>query len=85
MPPMPAEAEAPPDLVTPFTASAGGLGFERAALELGGRGHVGIEQIEIGEVAREQRGIGEADIFVVGRDARHRHRALGELGRRHRR
>lgn len=56
------------------------LGFERAALELGGRGHIGIEQIEIREVAREQRWVREADIFVVGRDARHRDRAFGKLG-----
>ena len=56
------------------------LGFERAALEFRGRGHVRIEQIEIGEVAREQCGIGKADIFVVGRDARHRNRSLGKLG-----
>ena len=51
-----------------------------AALELRGRGDLGIEQIEIGEIARQQRRIGEADIFVVGRDARHRDRALGEPG-----
>ena len=56
------------------------LGFERAALELGGGRHIGIEQIEIGEVAREQRGIGEADIFVARCDARHRDRAFRELG-----
>ena len=38
-----------------------------------------IEQIEIGELARQQRRIGKTDIFVVGRDPRHRHRAFGEL------
>ena len=80
MPPIPVEADAPPDLVTPLTASAGGFGFAGAAFEFGGRRDLGIEQIEIGEIARQQRRIGEADIFVVGRDARHRDRALGKLG-----
>ena len=58
----------------------GGFRFAGAAFELGGRGHLGIEQIEIGKIARQQRRIGETDIFVVGRDPRHRDRALGELG-----
>jgi hypothetical protein len=53
--------------------------FTGAAFELRCRGHLGIEQIEIGEIARQQRGIGEADIFVIGRDARHGDGALGEL------
>ncbi len=39
---------------------------------------MGIEQIEIGELARQQRGIGKADIFVIRRHAGHRDRALGE-------
>ena len=80
MPPIPVEADAPPDLVTPLTASAGGFGLTGAAFELRCRRHLGIEQIEIGEIARQQGRIGEADIFVVGRDARHRDGALGELG-----
>ena len=61
-----------------FHREARGLRFLRAALELGDVGNDGIEQIELGKVVREQRGIGEADIFVVGRDARHRHRAFGQ-------
>ena len=79
MPPMPLEADAPPDLVTPLTASARGFGFAGAALEFGRRGNLAVEQIEIGELARQQRGIGETDIFVVGRDAGHRDRPLGEF------
>ena len=79
MPPMPAEADAPPDLVTPLTREPRGFGFLGAPLQLRSRGNVGIEQIELGEIARQQRRIGEPDIFVFGRNARHRHRAFGEL------
>ena len=57
----------------------GCFGLAGAAFELGRRGDVGIEQIEIGKFARQQRRIGKADILVVGRNPRHRHRALGEL------
>ena len=79
MPPIPVEADAPPDLVTPCTASAAASASMGAALEFCRRRHRAVEQIEIGEIAREQRGIGKPDIFVVGRDARHRHRALGKF------
>ena len=77
---MPAEAEAPPDLVTPATAMAAGLGFARALFQHVDVGHVGIEQIESREVARQQRRIGEPGEAVVGRGARHGDRALGESG-----
>ena len=80
MPPIPVEADAPPDLVTPLTASAGRFGFTGAAFKLRRRRDLGVEQIEIGEIARQQRRIGETDIFVVGRDPRHGDGALGELG-----
>ena len=56
-----------------------GFGFAGAAFELGGRGNFCVEQIEIGEVARQQGRIGEPDIFVVGRHARHRDGALGKF------
>ena len=79
MPPMPLEADAPPDFVTPLTASPAASASTGAALEFGGRGNCAIEQIEIGEFARQQRGIRKPDIFVVGRDPRHRDRAFGEL------
>ncbi len=75
---MPAEADAPPDLVTPFTARPGGFRFLRAALQLGGGGNPGVEQIELGKIARQLARIGEADELVLRRHARHRHRALGE-------
>lgn len=73
---MPVDADAPPDLVMPFTSSAAAFRLERTPLQFGGRRHRRIEQIEIGKVACQQRRIGKADIFIVGRDARHRHRAL---------
>ena len=79
MPPMPVEADAPPDLVTPLTASAAASASQARRSSSDGRRNVAVEQIEIGQIARQQRRIGETDIFVVGRDARHRHRALGEL------
>ena len=68
------------------------LGAQRAILERGDRRQFGIEQIELGKIARQQRRIGEARELVLGRDLRHRHRALGErrdvardvVGRHHR-
>ena len=77
MPPIPLEAEAPLDLVTPLTAQGRGFGLAGAAFQLGRRGNGPVEQIEIGELTRQQRGVGETDIFVVGRDTGHRDRALG--------
>ena len=75
---MPAEAEAPPDLVTPLTASPAPPRAARARFERVDRRQVGIEQIEIGKVAREQRRIGEAGKTVLGRGARHGDGALGQ-------
>jgi hypothetical protein len=69
MPPMPADADAPPDFVTPFTASAA------ASASVARR-----SSSAVGEVARQQRRIREPDIFVIGSDTRHRDRALGKLG-----
>ena len=80
MPPMPAEAEAPPDLVTPLTASAGALGALGALLQLRDGRKIGIEQIEVGNVARKQRRIRKARERVFGRRPRHGDRALGEQG-----
>ena len=57
----------------------GRFGFAGAAFKFGCRGDLGIEQIEVGEIARQQGRIGEADIFVVGRHPRHRDGALGEF------
>ena len=37
-----------------------------------------IDQVEIGALVRQQRGVGETGIFVFRRDARHRNRALGK-------
>ena len=52
------------------------FGFTGAAFKLRRRRDLGVEQIEIGEVTRQQRRIGETDIFVIGRDTRHGDRAL---------
>ena len=79
MPPMPLEADAPPDLVTPLTARPAASASQARRSSSDGRGNFAVEQIEIGELARQQRGIGETDIFVVGRDAGHRDRPLGEF------
>ena len=35
------------------------------------RGHVGIEQIQLGEFVREQRRVGQSGVRIVGRGARH--------------
>ncbi len=78
MPPMPAEAEAPPDLVMPADAEPGRFGLPRALFQHVDRGHVGIEQIEIGKGLRQQRRIGEAGELVLGRGARHGDGALGQ-------
>ena len=75
---MPAEAEAPPDLATPLTASAACFGGARHGLELGDARQVRIDQVEIGKIMRQQARVGEAGIFVLRRRARHGHRALGQ-------
>ncbi len=54
------------------------LGAQRAILEHGDRRQLGIEQIELGLRPRQQGRIGKAGELVLGRDLRHRHRALGE-------
>ena len=54
------------------------LRLARAPFQHADVGHVGIEQIERGRVVRQQRRIGEAGEAVVGRGARHGHRALGQ-------
>ena len=55
-----------------------GFCTQRAALKLFDRRRIRIEQIELGELMRQQRRIGEANIGIVGRHTRHRHRALGK-------
>ncbi len=77
---MPLEAEAPPDLRHALDREASRFGFAGAALQFGRGRDFAIEQIEIGELARQQRRIGKADKFVVRRHPRHRHRALGQFG-----
>ncbi len=75
---MPADADAPPDLLTPFTARPAASASRARRFERRDRRDVGIDQIEIGTIADQQGRIGKAGETVVGRHPRHRHRALGE-------
>ncbi len=75
---MPAEADAPPDLLTPLHAERGRLGYARAPFQDLDARHVGIEQIEIGKLAGEQSRIGKPGELVFRRGARHGDGALGE-------
>ena len=54
-----------------FHREAGDLGVLRAPLQLRDRRKIGIEQIEIGNIARELIGIGEACVCVLGRNLGH--------------
>ncbi len=78
MPPMPAEAEAPPDLLIPFTASAACSAARAMCLELADRWQVGIDQIEIGKVAGQQICVGEAGELVLRRCPRHSDGPFGQ-------
>ena len=76
---MPAEADAPPDLVTPATASAGGLGLPGARFQHVDARHVGIDEVELADSScASSAAIGEPGEAVVRRRARHRDRALGQ-------
>jgi len=78
MPPMPADAGRTTRLADALHRKRCGLGLLRPPLKLGNRGNLGIEQIEIRKFMGQQRRIGETDIFIVGRHARHGDRALGQ-------
>ena len=56
MPPMPLEADAPLDLVTPLTASAAASASQARRSSSDVEGTVAVEQIEIDELARQQGG-----------------------------
>ena len=77
---MPAEADAPPDLVTALDRQPRGLGALGALFQNGDRGQIGIEQIEVRKFSRNGRGIGETGKPIFRRCTRHRDRARGELG-----
>ena len=79
-PPMPAEAEAPPDLLTPLTARPASSAALAQPLQFGDRRQLRIEQIEIRKRVRQRIRIREPGIGIVGRDARHRHGTPGEFG-----
>ena len=79
MPPMPLEADAPPDLVTPLTArpAASASQARRSSSDVEGTSR--SSRSRSANSRAKQRRIGETDIFVVGRDAGHRDRPLGEF------
>ena len=54
------------------------FGLARTLFEQRNRGHVGIEQIEIGKCPRQQRSIGESGEFVIWCRTRHRDSALSQ-------
>jgi hypothetical protein len=59
---------------------SGRLRLAGATFELCRRGDLRIQQIEIGKFPRQQRRVGEPDIFVGGRNARHGDGALCQFG-----
>ena len=78
MPPIPAAALAPPDLATPFTASAAPSAVRACLFERADIRQHRIDKIEIGKFVGEDIRVREAGIFVLGRDACHCDRAFGE-------
>ena len=54
------------------------LGGLRQLFQLGHRRQFAVDQVEIGDIARQQAFVGKPGIFVFRRHARHRHRAIGE-------
>ena len=80
IPPIPAEAEAPPDLLTPLTESAACFGGARQRFEFAHGWQFGIDQFEVGKIVRQLIGIGETRKFVLGRRARHGNGPRGEGG-----
>ena len=63
MPPMPAEAEALPDLATPLTAMPPVLAARAMVSKLRDARQVRIDQIEIGKIMRQLASRGEAGIY----------------------
>ena len=75
---MPAAALAPPDLRDALHGERRLLGGARVPLERADVRERRVDQVEVGKLVRQQRRVGEAGVGVLGRDARHRDRALGE-------
>ena len=93
MPPMPARGRSAAGFGHARDRERRGFGLPGALLQDIDRGHVRIEQVELRQIVRQQRRVGEAGEAVLGRGARHRHRALGQgvesvapniVGRNHR-
>ena len=75
---MPAEALAPPDLLDSLYAERSRLGGTCARFECTDIGQRGIDQVEVGKLARQQRLICEPRKLIVRRYSRHRDRTFGE-------
>ncbi len=78
MPPMPAEAEAPPDLATPLTASPACSAARAIASSCATLGRSGSIRSRSGKSCASSASSASPAIFVFRRRARHRHRALGQ-------
>ncbi len=76
MPPMPAEAEAPPDLLTPATPSPAASARRARASSTSTPGMSGSSRSRSGKLLAEQRRIGKPGELVLGRGARHGDGAL---------
>ena len=93
MPPIPAEAEAPPDLVTPATASAAASASRARVSSTSTSGMSGSRRSSAGNVRASSAAIGQPGEAIFRRRARHGDRALGQrveavaleiIGRNHR-
>ena len=76
---MPADADAPPDLLTPLTASPAASASCARCSSTATEGRSGSSKSRSGIVARKLIGIGESRVSVLGRDLGHRDRARGEI------
>ena len=75
---MPADAEAPSDLVTPLTARPAASARSARSSSAATGGSSGSSRSRSGNDFASKARIGEAGELVLGRDLRHRDRALGE-------
>ncbi len=78
MPPMPAEAEAPPDLATPLTASPACSAARASASSSCTVGSARSIRSRSGQSCASRLGVGEAGEFVFRRGLGHGHGARGE-------
>ena len=82
MPPMPADAEAPADLVTPSTSSAAASAARASSSSRVTDGNAGSSRSRSGISTRQQVRVREPGVLVLRRRPSHRHGALGQRGDR---